>query len=153
MFQSIMLAPSVSHETWVHSYQTARRQSAWSRPWEPQTSLTSLTHYICQVYIFLHLIAYSTGKPERKRPLGRPRHRWEDNIKLDLREVGCGGADWMELAQGRDSWRALVNAVMNFGFHKKPTLHTLLFHFWNKFAKRGFRVEILFALSVADKWN
>ena len=53
------------------------------------------------------------GKPEGKRGLGRPRHRWEDNIKMDLREVGRGG-DWMELAQDRDRWRALVNTVMNF---------------------------------------
>jgi hypothetical protein len=53
------------------------------------------------------------GKPERKRPLGRPRHRWEENIKMDLQEVGCGGFDWIELAQGRDRWRALVNAVMS----------------------------------------
>jgi len=52
------------------------------------------------------------GKPERKRPLGRPRHRWEDNIKMDLREVG-GDGDWMELAQDRDRCRALVNTVMN----------------------------------------
>ena len=49
---------------------------------------------------------------EGKRPLGRPRRRWEDNIKIDLQEVG-GGRDWMELAQGRDRWRALVNTVMN----------------------------------------
>jgi len=54
------------------------------------------------------------GKPEGKRPLGRPRRRWEDNIKMDLREVGCGGMDWIELANGRDRRRALVNAVMNF---------------------------------------
>jgi hypothetical protein len=53
------------------------------------------------------------GKAERKRPLGRPRCRWEDNIMMDLQEVGCGGMDWFELAQDRDRWRALVNAVMN----------------------------------------
>jgi hypothetical protein len=52
------------------------------------------------------------GKPEGKRPLGRPRHRWEDNIKMGLQEVGCGGADWIELAQDKDRWRALVNVVM-----------------------------------------
>jgi len=54
------------------------------------------------------------GKPEGKRPLGRPRHRWDDNIKLDLQEVGCGGMDWIELAQVMDRWQALVNAVVNF---------------------------------------
>ena len=53
------------------------------------------------------------GKPEGKRPLGRPRRRWEDHIKMDLQEVGCGGMDWIEQAQDRDRWRALVNAVMN----------------------------------------
>ena len=52
-------------------------------------------------------------KPEGKRPLGRPRHRWEDNIKMDLHEVGCGGTEWVELAHDRDRWRGLVNAVMN----------------------------------------
>jgi hypothetical protein len=53
------------------------------------------------------------GKPEGRRPLGRPRHRWEDNIKMDLRKVGWGGADWIDLAQDRDRWRALVYTVMN----------------------------------------
>jgi hypothetical protein len=53
------------------------------------------------------------GKPEGKGPLGRLKHRWEDNISMDLQEVGCGGMDWIKLAQDRDSWRALVNVVMN----------------------------------------
>ena len=53
------------------------------------------------------------GKPERKRPLGRPRLRWEDNIKMDLREVGGDGGDWMELAHDRDRWRSLVDRVRN----------------------------------------
>jgi hypothetical protein len=55
----------------------------------------------------------SVWKPERTLPLGRPRCRWEDNIKMDLQEVGCGGTDWIELAQDRERWRALVSAVMN----------------------------------------
>ena len=53
------------------------------------------------------------GKPKGKRPLGRPRRRWDDNIKIDLQEA-WGGVDWMELAQDKDRWRALVNMVMNF---------------------------------------
>jgi hypothetical protein len=52
------------------------------------------------------------GKPERKRPIGRPRRRLEDNIKMGLKKVGCGGMDWTDLAQDRDRWRALVNVVM-----------------------------------------
>ena len=52
-------------------------------------------------------------KPEGKRPLGRPRHRWEDNIRMDLQEVGCGYMDWIGRAQDRDRWRTLVSAVMN----------------------------------------
>jgi hypothetical protein len=54
------------------------------------------------------------GKPEGKRPLGRPRRRREDNIKIDLQEVGGGRGDWMQLAQDRDRWRALVGTVRNF---------------------------------------
>jgi hypothetical protein len=53
------------------------------------------------------------GNPEEKRPLGRPRRWWVDNIKMDLREIGWDGRDWIDLAQDRDQWRALVNAVMN----------------------------------------
>jgi hypothetical protein len=53
------------------------------------------------------------GKPEGKRPLGRPRLRWEDNIKMDLQQLGCGGMDWIGLTEDRDRWRAIVNAVMN----------------------------------------
>jgi hypothetical protein len=53
------------------------------------------------------------GKPDGKRPLGRPRRRWENNINMDLREVGCGVMDWIEVAQDMDRWRALVNAAMN----------------------------------------
>ena len=58
-------------------------------------------------------------KPEGNKPLGKPRCRWEDNIKMDLHEVGCGGMDWIELAQDRDRWRGLVNAVMNLSFSIK----------------------------------
>jgi hypothetical protein len=53
------------------------------------------------------------GRPEGRRPLGRPRHGWEDNIKMDLREIGFGDVDWIDLAQDRDRWRALLNTVMN----------------------------------------
>jgi hypothetical protein len=53
------------------------------------------------------------GKPEGKRPLGRPRRRWEDGIRMDLRAIGWGSVDWIQLAQDRDRWRAVVNTVMN----------------------------------------
>jgi hypothetical protein len=53
------------------------------------------------------------GRPEGKRPLGRPRRRWEDNIKMDLREIGINGANWIQLAQDRVQWRAFVSTVMN----------------------------------------
>jgi hypothetical protein len=54
-----------------------------------------------------------TGKPEGKRPLGRPRRRWEDGIRIDLREIGWGSVDWIQLAQDMDRWRALVQTVIN----------------------------------------
>ena len=60
------------------------------------------------------VIRVLVGKPEAKRPMGRPRHRWVDNIRNDLQEVGCGYMDWIGLAKGRDRWRTLVSAVMNF---------------------------------------
>ena len=53
------------------------------------------------------------GKPERRRPLGRPRRRWEDDIRMNLQEVGCGYMDWIGLAQDRDRWRTFLSAVMN----------------------------------------
>jgi hypothetical protein len=56
------------------------------------------------------------GKPEGKRPLGRPRRRWEDAIRMNLREIGWGSVDWIQLAQDRDRWRALLNTVMNLRF-------------------------------------
>jgi hypothetical protein len=56
------------------------------------------------------------GRPEGRRPLGRPKHRWEDNIKMDLQEVGWKGVDWIDMAQNRDRWRAVVNVVMNLRF-------------------------------------
>jgi hypothetical protein len=56
---------------------------------------------------------FSLGKPEGKRTLERPRRRWEDGIKMDLREIGWGGVEWIHLAEDRDRWRAVVNAVMN----------------------------------------
>jgi len=63
-----------------------------------------------------HIYRVLVGKPERRRPLGRPRHRWEDNIKMDLQEVECGGMDWIELAQVRDRWWSLVSVVMSLWF-------------------------------------
>ena len=64
-------------------------------------------------HTYIHIYRILVGKPVRKRKLGGPRRRWEDNIKMDIQGVGCEGMDWIDLAQDRDSWRALVNAVMN----------------------------------------
>ena len=59
-----------------------------------------------------------TGKPTGKRPLGRPRRRWEDNIRMDLEEIGINTENWVDSAQDRNYWRAFVNAALNLGFHK-----------------------------------
>jgi hypothetical protein len=72
-----------------------------------------LAGYVAQMEEGRGVYRVLVGKPEGKRPLGRPRCRWDDNIKMDLQEVRCGGVDWAELAQDRDRWWALVNAVMN----------------------------------------
>ena len=75
--------------------------------------LSVVSVVFCQVEVSgVHRVL--VGKPEGKKPLGRPRRRWEDNIKMDLQEVGGGRGDWMELAQDRDRWRALVGTVRNF---------------------------------------
>ena len=71
----------------------------------------------CGAYGGLHRVL--VGKPEGKRPLGRPRPRWEDNIKMDLQEVGGWCGDWIELAKDRDRWRTLVSSVMNLRVPKK----------------------------------
>jgi hypothetical protein len=65
--------------------------------------------------LFLKVYRVLVGRPEGKRPLGRPGRRWEDNIKMDLREIGINGANWIHLAQDRVQWRAFVNTAMNLG--------------------------------------
>jgi hypothetical protein len=66
------------------------------------------------------------GKPEGKRPLGRPRRRWVDNVNMDLSEIGWGGMDWIDLPQDRDQWRAFVNTAMNSRFASANNLHFFL---------------------------
>jgi len=65
------------------------------------------------MFIIPGAVRFWMGRPEGRRPLGRPRRRWEDNNKMDLQELGCGVMDWIELAEDRNRWRALVNAAMN----------------------------------------
>ena len=68
----------------------------------------------CDISVHKHYVVFFlVGKPEGKRPLGRPRRRWVDNIRMDLQEVGCGYVDWIGLTQDRDRWRMLVSTVMN----------------------------------------
>jgi hypothetical protein len=84
---------------------------------EPCPLCTSAsTYYLENSQKNLDLVCYRilVGNPEEKRPLGRPRRRWVDNIKIELKEIGWDGGDWIDLAQDRDQWRALVRAVMNF---------------------------------------
>ena len=74
--------------------------------WAGHVARTGEERGVCRVFV---------GKPEVKRPLGRPRRRWVDNIRIDLQEVGCGYMDWIGLAKDRESWRTFVSAVMNLG--------------------------------------
>jgi hypothetical protein len=69
--------------------------------------------YVARMGEEIKVYKFLVGKPEGKRPLGRPRHRWENGITMDLREIGLGGVDWIRLSQDRDQWRAVVSAVMN----------------------------------------
>jgi hypothetical protein len=69
--------------------------------------------YVARVGGGRNLYRVLVGKPEGRRPLERPRRRWEDGIRMDLEEIGCGGVEWIHLAQDTDRWRAVVNAVMN----------------------------------------
>jgi hypothetical protein len=68
---------------------------------------------LCSVLCILGVLKILTGKPTGKRPLGRPRRRWEDNIRMDLKGIGINAGNWVDLAQDRDYWRALVNAALN----------------------------------------
>jgi len=72
-----------------------------------------ITVHYCALLFLTQTYAVLLGKPEGRRPLGRPRRRWVDNIRMDLQEVGCGYMDWIGLAQDRDWWRTLVSAAMN----------------------------------------
>jgi hypothetical protein len=70
--------------------------------------------YVARIGAKRNVYRILVGKPEGKRPLGRPRRWWVDNTKMDLKEIGWGDMDWIDLAQDRDQWRALVNTIMNF---------------------------------------
>jgi len=97
-------------------------KNGWSCTFSPHTPswlgegliLRLLFFVVCNMREDRGVHRVLVGKPEGKRPMGRPRRRWEDNIKTDLQEVGGGRGDWMELAQDRDGWRALVGTVRDF---------------------------------------
>ena len=94
---------------------TNAQQLLWNsitNPLKPKRLVCVAAGLKLKVLHFAHITL--VGKPKGKRPLGRPRRRWEDNIKMDLQEVGRGRGDWMELAQDRDRWRALVGTVRDF---------------------------------------
>ena len=76
--------------------------------------------HVARMEQFINAYRILVGKPESKRPLGRSRRRWDDNIKMDLREVGCDPRDWIALAEDMDQWRAYVRAVMNLRVPGKP---------------------------------
>ena len=76
-----------------------------SHKWAGHVARMGERRGVCRIWV---------GKPEGKKPLGRPRRRWEDNMKMDLQEVGYGSMDWIELAQDWERWRTLMNAVMSF---------------------------------------
>jgi hypothetical protein len=89
------------------SKQSRTADSGWSSSLGVGQGLTTLP---CNTQYLLRITMH---RPEGKRPLGRPRHMWEDGIRIDLRDIGLGGVDWIWLAQDRDRWRAVVSAVMN----------------------------------------
>jgi hypothetical protein len=81
-----------------------------------------LVSIVSQTNPILILVVFTVGRPEGKRPLGKPRCRWEDNIKMDLRDIGIDGANWIQLAQDRVQWRAFVNTVMNLRVPKESRI-------------------------------
>ena len=97
---------SIQHET-SHAYRPIRLM--------PDTSASSMrwAGHVARMCKERGLYRVLVGKPEGKRPLGRPRRRWVDNIRMDLQELGCGYMDWIGLAQDRDRWLTFVSAVMN----------------------------------------
>jgi hypothetical protein len=94
--RSLMICTSSPNVVWAINSKRMR--------WAGNVAHVGKRRGVCRVLV---------RKPKGKRPLARPRHRWEDNIKVDIQEVVCGGMDWIELAQDRNRWRALVNVVMN----------------------------------------
>jgi len=103
-----MVAKLLCHSTIIHrsvDYNYLYYGNYWGMRWAGHVARMGEEREVYRVLV---------GKPEGKRPLGRPRHRWVDSIRMDLQEVGCGYMDWIGLAQDRHRWRTLVSAVMNF---------------------------------------